>query len=297
MDYHRIYAEFIKDRRIREPALTGYVERHHIVPRCMGGGNEVDNIIRLTAGDHFFAHLMLAKMHGGKLWYAVHALSNGAKIGKRVADPAFVLRARRYYASIKEGYGRMHSARMKGRFKGAAHPMFGKPCSPIALEKLKQRLADGFCPMASADARAKISAALTGRAMSPEWRERIAASRRGKKLSDETRAAISRGHTGLKRSAEAVAKQAAAVRGRPKPPEAVEKMRAALTGRKLSAEHAAKCAAHLAGCSKFAGRQHSEQTKARMSAVNKAKRVYAERFGCDPRRVNIQQMRDAGIAI
>lgn len=32
MDYHRIYSDFIKDRRAKEPTLEGYVERHHILP-------------------------------------------------------------------------------------------------------------------------------------------------------------------------------------------------------------------------------------------------------------------------
>lgn len=74
MDYKRIYAAFIKDRRAKETALTGYVERHHILPRSMGGGDEPDNLIRLTPEDHYFAHLLLAYGHGGKNWVAVHAM-------------------------------------------------------------------------------------------------------------------------------------------------------------------------------------------------------------------------------
>lgn len=67
MDYHRIYAGFIKSRRATEHGLKGYVERHHIHPRSLGGGDEPENIIALTPEDHFFAHLLLAKMHGGKM--------------------------------------------------------------------------------------------------------------------------------------------------------------------------------------------------------------------------------------
>ena len=68
MDYRRIYSEFIVDRRTKEPAVEGYTERHHIVPKSLGGTDEPANLIRLTAEDHFFAHLLLAKIHGGGMW-------------------------------------------------------------------------------------------------------------------------------------------------------------------------------------------------------------------------------------
>jgi hypothetical protein len=74
MNYERIYNEFIADRRIKEASLTGYTEKHHIVPRCMGGDDSDANMIALTPGDHFFAHLLLAQAHGGKQWVAVWAM-------------------------------------------------------------------------------------------------------------------------------------------------------------------------------------------------------------------------------
>jgi hypothetical protein len=70
MDYHRIYREFIADRKSKG-CPDGYSERHHILPRALGGGDEPENLIRLTAEDHFFAHLLLAKAHGGTMWIAV----------------------------------------------------------------------------------------------------------------------------------------------------------------------------------------------------------------------------------
>lgn len=79
MDYLRIYRAFIADRKQRELTLSGYVERHHIVPRCLGGGNEAENIIRLVAEDHFFAHLLLAKAHGGKLWAPIAFMVSGQR--------------------------------------------------------------------------------------------------------------------------------------------------------------------------------------------------------------------------
>lgn len=76
MDYQRVYNEFIADRRLKELGLSGYTERHHIVPRSLGGGDEPENLIRLTASDHVFAHLLLAKVHGGSQWVPVLRMVN-----------------------------------------------------------------------------------------------------------------------------------------------------------------------------------------------------------------------------
>ena len=43
--------------------LSGYVEVHHVVPRCMGGSEEDGNLVQLTPEEHFVAHQLLHKMH------------------------------------------------------------------------------------------------------------------------------------------------------------------------------------------------------------------------------------------
>lgn len=78
MDYHRIYREFIADRKAK-PKPDGYTERHHILPRALGGGDDFSNLIALTAREHYFAHCCLAKIHGGKMWSALAAVAAMAK--------------------------------------------------------------------------------------------------------------------------------------------------------------------------------------------------------------------------
>jgi hypothetical protein len=93
VDYGRVYKQFIADRRAQEPKLTGYSERHHILPKCMGGNDEPHNLIRLTPEDHYFAHLLLAQAHGGlALWGACVLMARGA--------PS-VMRARRTYGMVR----------------------------------------------------------------------------------------------------------------------------------------------------------------------------------------------------
>lgn len=41
---------------------NGYIERHHIIPRSLGGSDNHENIALLTAKEHFICHLLLTKM-------------------------------------------------------------------------------------------------------------------------------------------------------------------------------------------------------------------------------------------
>lgn len=62
--YEKIYKDFIEDRRNKE--VIGYGERHHIVPRSLGGLDTDDNIVFLSLRDHYFAHKLLVKIHRGE---------------------------------------------------------------------------------------------------------------------------------------------------------------------------------------------------------------------------------------
>lgn len=117
MDYQRIYAAFIEDRTTKQPVAPEYSERHHIIPRSCGGGNEAANLIRLTPEDHYFAHLLLAKIHGGHMWSCVLLLSGRRRYNTPWAE---VVGTTRY------GYGlarRMHGLKERGKdgLKGVAN--------------------------------------------------------------------------------------------------------------------------------------------------------------------------------
>lgn len=57
------YKEFIQnilDTRGRFSCGNEYHERHHIIPKCLGGTNDEENLIDLFAREHFIAHRLLA---------------------------------------------------------------------------------------------------------------------------------------------------------------------------------------------------------------------------------------------
>jgi len=39
-----------------------YTEKHHIIPRSLDGSNDADNLVKLTAKQHFICHKLLTKM-------------------------------------------------------------------------------------------------------------------------------------------------------------------------------------------------------------------------------------------
>lgn len=66
MDYKKIYDKLIERGRTRgldKSKLDYYTEKHHAVPKCMGGSNDNSNLVLLTAREHYICHLILAILH------------------------------------------------------------------------------------------------------------------------------------------------------------------------------------------------------------------------------------------
>ena len=79
MNYTRIYESIIN--RAKERTLTDGYERHHIIPRCLGGTDDKENLVKLTPEEHYVAHQLLTKMypaHSGLAYAAILMCSNRA---------------------------------------------------------------------------------------------------------------------------------------------------------------------------------------------------------------------------
>lgn len=61
MNYLKIYNNIIN--RGKNRILTTYTESHHILPKCMGGTDDLDNLVKLTPEEHYVAHQLLAKIY------------------------------------------------------------------------------------------------------------------------------------------------------------------------------------------------------------------------------------------
>lgn len=76
--YTIVYNNIISRAKAR--VLDGYGENHHIIPKSLGGSNDKNNLVKLTAREHFICHLLLTKMVTGKakrsMTFAVWSLTN-----------------------------------------------------------------------------------------------------------------------------------------------------------------------------------------------------------------------------
>lgn len=65
MNYQKHYDLLVN--RAKNCLLEGYTERHHIIPRCIGGTDEEINLVLLTPEEHYVAHQLLIKIYPDKL--------------------------------------------------------------------------------------------------------------------------------------------------------------------------------------------------------------------------------------
>lgn len=80
--YHKLCSSRKELCRSREDST--YYEEHHITPRSLGGGDEKENKVLLTAREHYIAHLLLYKHYkqiGGdalrKMAFALVSMATG----------------------------------------------------------------------------------------------------------------------------------------------------------------------------------------------------------------------------
>ena len=169
MNYQLIYNQLIEKAQIesRKKNTGVYYELHHIIPKCLNGTDEKDNLILLTAREHLICHKLLCEIYpdNPKLIYALWGMMNQKspnherdyKIGAREYERARIL--------IVE----ILKIKNKGKKRG---PM---------SEEQKQ----------------KLSEALKGIPRSQETKQKISDAKKGKKLSEETKRKISEAKKGL----------------------------------------------------------------------------------------------------
>lgn len=158
MNYQRHYGQLIERARARGK-LEVYTERHHVVPRCLGGSDELSNLVHLTPEEHYVAHQLLAKMHPGidKIVYAACLMAqspNGARSCNRL------------YGWLKRRLARTQSIRFSG-----------KVWTPEQNAARSTRVVDLW---SNSDFRARATAGMRGKSWSEERRAAKSASMRGK---------------------------------------------------------------------------------------------------------------------
>lgn len=118
MNYNKVYNQIIE--RAKSRILQGYTETHHIIPRCMGGDNSLENLIRLTAREHFLCHWLLSRLNPNneKLAHGFLMMCRVKGKGQQRYTPSSRVfeEAKQRVSALKKGRPNPnHSIIMKGR--------------------------------------------------------------------------------------------------------------------------------------------------------------------------------------
>lgn len=168
--YTRWYYNIVTTARFRTP--IGYTEKHHIIPKSCGGNNSKDNLVVLTAKEHFICHLLLTKAvsesYRPKMIYAFHGLK--AKQPKQIRYRSRLEINSSLYQKIREELSLIKKEREPwNKGKVGAQIAWNKGTSPSAETKQKIKEArskqdmsyrKGISP--SIEQREKISHTLKG---------------------------------------------------------------------------------------------------------------------------------------
>ena len=59
--YYKWYTNIVENARNRNLPNEVKIEVHHILPKSMGGSNEIENLVKLTLKEHWICHRLLVK--------------------------------------------------------------------------------------------------------------------------------------------------------------------------------------------------------------------------------------------
>lgn len=111
--YSKLYYTITSNAKQR--ITEGYTERHHIIPQSLGGSDDKENLVDLTAREHFICHWLLIKMtegdDRGKMLYALQGMKAENKFQNRYHTKITA----RVYEKYRIEHAENHSKNMKGR--------------------------------------------------------------------------------------------------------------------------------------------------------------------------------------
>lgn len=138
MNYEKIYNSIINKALIQKLADGVYYEKHHILPRCLGGDNTAINLVYLTAREHFICHKLLYKMyvntnHEAKLLHAFLGMCR--KWQSKYNCKRYSKISSTQFAYIKNKlYGK------NGLLKGKNSPIYGRTHTEESIELMREKV-------------------------------------------------------------------------------------------------------------------------------------------------------------
>lgn len=177
--YVQWYEKIVERAKTRSLPKGTYVEKHHIVPRSLGGDNSYENLVKLTAREHFLCHAMLVRFLRNDSYYRMsYALNLMISDTKKLTPYRYKPKSSALYKKIRENHAKANSALKSGV------PAYNKGV-PMSEEQKKKCSAAQKARMDRMRA-AGIPLPNPNKLTSPEARKRNADARRGTKHTPES---------------------------------------------------------------------------------------------------------------
>jgi hypothetical protein len=202
MDYSKHYNLLIERAKKRPIEIEKYYENHHIIPKCLQGTDDDGNLVKLTAREHFFAHLLLTKIYPEKkklhiaFWFMCNQRGRGGQKNRTVPSA-------RQYSAAREAY-----------IKAMKENMITKE-NPAQSLRMKQNN-----PNYKPGVKEKQSAAKKGKLRSEEFKNKLKEKLKGRVVTWGDKVSKTRLERGLGREPKSEshkAKISEALKGIPKP--------------------------------------------------------------------------------
>lgn len=163
MNYQKIHDSII-NKALTRGKPDCYCEKHHILPKSMGGSDSKENLVLLTAREHYLIHWVLYKIYRNQeMAFAWHNMTRTKSSTERYTSYSFT------FAKI-------------ARAKAMSERMLGKQLSLEHKANLKKaKLGKTY------NEQGRLNSPLKGASLSEEHKNKIGAASKGRKHTQQTR--------------------------------------------------------------------------------------------------------------
>jgi hypothetical protein len=191
MNYKKIYDQIILRAKNEERIKSSnfYYESHHIIPKCVGGSDKSNNLVLLTAKEHFLCHKLLLLIYPGEkcLIYALWMMANGSNFYRNnylsvsIKDYEY---CRNLYSELRKGF--VYTEEMRKKMSESQKEKTGDKNSFYGRKH-------------SEESKKKMSESAKNRKASEETKLKMSNIRKGKKHTEESKKLMSENMKGKKK--------------------------------------------------------------------------------------------------
>ena len=212
--YKKWYKQITDNAKNR--VLDTYTESHHIIPLSLGGLDIAENLVNLTAREHFVCHWLLTKFTTGQ---NRHKMINALRM-MRAENPNQQRYKTNITSRVYENLKAEYSEIQRQRVLGENNPMYGRTHTEEARRAISEKNTGKKLTEEQIEKVVMAKKGVKRAPFSDEWKQKMSESKKGAnnhrygvEVSEETRAKIGAKLKGKKQSEETIRKKAEAVRG------------------------------------------------------------------------------------